>query len=59
MVLVRAPSALSPTPCKGDVNGSEGQLRLRAPILLPGLWGGGGHGGSSIAQDALLQQTGK
>lgn len=35
------------------------QLRLRAPILLPGLWGGGGHGGSSIAQDALLQQTGK
>lgn len=24
MVLVRAPSALSPTSCKGDVNGSEG-----------------------------------
>lgn len=24
MVLVRAPSALSPTPCKGDVNGSQG-----------------------------------
>lgn len=24
MVLVRAPSALSAIPCKGDVNGSEG-----------------------------------
>lgn len=37
-----------------------GQLRVMAPILLPGLWGGGDlRGDSSIAQDALLQQTGK
>lgn len=34
IVLVRAPSALSPTSCKGDVNGSEGHRAAQGEVHL-------------------------